>query len=102
MLFAAQFLGIWYQVQPDLDTAGQTEDDLPSCEFYHIGQSQNPNVYVVNTMFELYDEVEGDRPHQYDSVSTNYLMVFGDEPARMSFAPPTGKYANFGNSNALY
>lgn len=75
-------------MQPDPDTTEQSEQqEYPSCEFYTISNSNNPNRFVVNTQFELYTEFIDDKPIKYQTISTNYLDVL-NEPAKMNLNPP--------------
>lgn len=89
-----QFLGVWYQVQPDLDSNDVPEQDIPSCESYSIRRSADePNQYVVRTKFEIYPETSETKPIKYESTATNYLTAFDDEiPAMMQYTPTSGKH----------
>lgn len=92
-----QFLGIWYQVQPDYDSVSQNVQDIPTCEFYDIAYSNQRNTYVVNTMFELYAQRKGDTQYKFESISTSYLTTLDENhPAKMIITPTSGKSVNDG------
>lgn len=92
MICFNQFLGVWYQVQPGIDSDDQNEPETPSCEYYNITNSNRPNLYIVNEMIEIYARFEGNTPLQYESTSMSYLNAFnGYVPASMQMRPPFGK-----------
>lgn len=96
-----RFLGVWYQVQPDLDSNDDSEEDVASCEHYNLANSDQHNKFIVNTQFEIYPETTGPKPVKYESTSTNYLTTLDDEnPATMSYTPTSGMFWIF-NSNFL-
>lgn len=90
-----QFLGVWYQVQPNFDSDDDNEQDIPSCEFYNVTKGEQPNTFVVNTEFELYAQFDGDKPLKYSSISTNYLSALDENlPAMMQITPTIGTNEN--------
>ncbi|XP_031623293.1 uncharacterized protein LOC116340768 isoform X2 [Contarinia nasturtii] len=86
-----RFLGVWYQVQPDVDESEQDENEqeIPSCEFYNVTESKKSNQYIVRTVFELYTNYEEERPLKYETVSKHYLKQLDEEDsAQFRFVPP--------------
>lgn len=84
-------MGVWYLVQPDF--ADKNAHDIPSCEYYNVTRGQEANKFVVNTLFELYTQFDGDVPLQYESISTSRLTSFNENaPAMMSITPTLGEH----------
>lgn len=80
-------------MQPDSGADEQNDQEMPSCEYYDIFYSDQPNKYIVNSLFELYARFEGNTPLQYESVSTNVLTVLNEYiPAKMHLMPIAGEF----------
>lgn len=80
-------MGVWYQIQPDF--ADKTDTDVPSCESYNVTSTDEPNKYVIQTLFELYTKFEGDTPYQYESISNTNLTVLDENSPAKFFTTPT-------------
>lgn len=88
-----QFLGVWYQVQPDLDSDDQSEQNIPSCEYYNIANDVQRNTFLVSTTFELYPQLKEKTPYKYESLSTGHLIALDESlPAKMTVTPTAGTY----------
>lgn len=85
-------MGVWYQIQLDLDSNDVPEQDIPSCESYNVMRTRRPDEYVIKTKFEIYPQNSGPKPIKYESISTNHLTTIDDEvPAKMNYAPTSSK-----------
>lgn len=85
-------MGVWYQIQLDLDSNDVPEQDIPSCESYNVMRTSRPDEYVIKTKFEIYPQNSGPKPIKYESISTNHLTTIDDEvPAKMNYTPTSSK-----------
>lgn len=84
-------MGVWYQVQLEQDSNDENSKEIPSCEFYTLTSSDEPNQFVINTTFEIYPEFIDNEPLKIESISTKYLTAWDEaDPTKMNFAPTSG------------